>query len=144
MAEAIFLASDPVQVFRRRRGHYVSFDQENGVLNVSSRVFPDPAFYPIIENRSVTLKPLDAKKSAKNVITLDVPVKRTLPPYHRVKVSIGADGVKSISLTIGIFMNPEIRFLPGRPVDGRETLPDTPNRLLIDKQVVISAVCTQN
>lgn len=143
MSEAMFLASDPVQLFGSR-GHYVSFEQENGVLNVSSRVFPDPPFYPLVNNVSVTVKRLDAKKSANGVITLDVPIKRTSPPYDRRRGSIGGNRVKEISLTIGIFTNPEIRFLSNRPVKGSETLPDTPNRQLLDEQVEISAVCKQN
>lgn len=129
--ENVYIATDPVQV-SGQKGYYLLIDKiDRSLVKISSRVYPSPPYFPIIDARSVLLKKLSPGEKYGGTIFIKFPAKETDPPYYGERATKGkiiSKMINRIELTIGYFVEEEgiLDFLKRKPfgwyVKGQETL----------------------
>lgn len=106
---AVFVMANPRRT-DGTRGHYFSSDGNTpATLNVSSRVYPLPPYTLYSDYAHVELKQLAPHTSYTELITINVPLSETMPPYPGVPVSkpIDLTKVKYVRASVGVLLDEE-------------------------------------
>ena len=116
----VYIATKPRQM-SGVDGHYISIDEPQGLVSMSSRVYPDPPFYAASDDTSVELKRLLPGQSHVEKLLVTPPVIETLPPFdrpQRVRKAISIERIRKLSVSYGYFSEKRVIQVANRRVKG--------------------------
>lgn len=106
----VFYSTEATRVNGQRGPYLIWSKRENGLLEISNRVFPKPLVYPYVNKTSVAIALLRPNEESVGEIELEFPVSETEPPLDgalETQKTIASKLIKEITLSIGYFFEEE-------------------------------------
>jgi hypothetical protein len=146
----VFVMTNPYRA-DGTKGWYVSLDEKNSsVLEISSRIYPDPPYFLMYNGSGVMLKQLSPNAVHSERISIKIPIKETMPPYgtELERMAIDHKNIKFVRAVVGLVPDEEgirevfeHKVVPGSVTGAEEIMKGSfKGKRLIDLQTVAYSV----